>query len=318
MTSELSSRVVIIGAGRVGSTTAFALIMDGLVSEVVLVDRDRDRALGEAADLSHALPFTQATQVRVGDFSDVRDAHVVIMTAGAAQRDGETRLDLAAKNASNFSGIIEQLNAHGLKGVLLVASNPVDVLTHVAHRELNVPASRIIGSGTILDSARFQVELGRHCDIDPRSVHAYIIGEHGDSSVPVWSHATIAGMTLPDFCAAQGIQHSQPEMDAIYDRTRRAAYEIIKSKGATHYAIAAGLSQLVRTIVRDERSILTVSGRFPNAYGLGDDVCLSLPCVLGRDGIEAHLEVPLSADELRLLEQSAEVVRSTITSLKRP
>lgn len=307
-------RIVVVGTGHVGSTFAYTVLLSGLASEIVLVDVDRERAKGEAMDLNHAVPFAHPTTVRVGDYSDCAEAAVTVITAGVAQKPDESRLDLVKRNAAIFEKIIPAIDQHNPQGLLVITSNPVDVLTWVAQQLSSLKPSRVIGSGTVLDTARFQYLLGQHYRIDPRNVHAYIIGEHGDTEVPVWSLANIAGMRLPQFCAAHGMEHDQCAMDELFEQTRSAAYEIIERKGSTYYAIAAGLLRVVEAIVRDQRSVLTVSSLVDGAYGI-EDVCLSLPCVVGRHGIERRLDVELSDDELAGLRNSARVLHEIIEQL---
>ena len=312
--SSAPVRVVVVGTGHVGSTFAYTLLLSGLASEIVLVDVDRERAKGEAMDLNHAVPFGHPTTVRVGDYSDCAEAAVTVITAGVAQKPGESRLDLVKRNAAIFEKIIPAIDQHNPQGHLVITSNPVDVLTWVAQRLSSLEPSRVIGSGTVLDTARFQYLLGQHYQVDPRDVHAYIVGEHGDTEVPVWSLANVAGMRLPQFCAAHGMEHDQCAMDELFEQTRSAAYEIIERKGSTYYAIAAGLLRVVEAIVRDQRSVLTVSSQLDGAYGI-DDVCLSLPCVVGRNGIERRLDVELDEDELAGLRESARVLHEIIEQL---
>jgi L-lactate dehydrogenase len=307
-------RVVVVGTGHVGSTFAYTLLLRGLASEIVLVDVHRERAKGEAMDLNHAVPFGQPTSVRVGDYSDCAEAAVTVITAGVAQKPGESRLDLVKRNAAIFDEIIPAIDQHDPQGHLVITSNPVDVLTWVAQRLSSLEPSRVIGSGTVLDTARFRYLLGQHYDVDPRNVHAYIVGEHGDSEVPAWSLTNIAGMRLPEFCAAHGVDHDQCAMDELFEETRRAAYEIIERKGSTHYAIAAGLFRIVEAIVRDQRSVLTVSTRIDGYAGI-QDVCLSLPCVIGQNGVQRRLDIELSDDELEGLRNSARVLREIIEQL---
>ncbi len=308
------TRVAIIGAGHVGATFAYSLLMSGLATEIVLIDADRRRAEGEAMDLAHAAALTRATRIIAGDYDDCVTADVTVITAGAGQRPGEMRLALAERNAVVVREIAERVGRLAPEGILLIATNPVDALTYVAQRASGLPAQRVIGSGTILDSARFRFLLGQHYGIDPGSVHAYILGEHGDSEVPAWSLANIAGARLPEYCAASGHIYDKQALDEIFIHTRDAAYAIIERKGATYYAIAAGLLRIVRAIVRDERSVLTVSSVSDGAYGIRD-VSLSLPSVVGRGGIGRVLELELAAEEAILLRRSGEVIRSTIDRL---
>jgi L-lactate dehydrogenase len=306
-----TTRIGVIGAGHVGATFAYALVRSGLAAEIVLIDADRGRAEGEAMDLMHAVPFERPTRVLAGDWEDLADAAVVVLAAGAAQRPGQTRLELARKNAAVVRDVAPRVAAVAPAAILLVVSNPVDVLTHVALASSGFPASRVIGSGTLLDTARFRALLAEPFGVDPRSVHAFIVGEHGDSEVPVWSLANIAGMRLADYCAAQGERFPESEMRDVFERTRDAAYHIIERKGATYFAIASGVVRLVEAIVRDQSTVLSVSSLVDGLYGLRD-VCVSLPAVVGRNGIERVLPVTLDDAEVEALRRSAAVVRQAL------
>jgi L-lactate dehydrogenase len=308
------TRVAIIGTGNVGATFAYALLLSGLAAEIVLIDVNHARAEGEAMDLNHALPFTHPTRVWAGDYSDCAGAVVTVLTAGAPQNPGETRLDLVKKNAAIWSKIVPQAVKPNPDGILLVATNPVDVLTYAAWKLSGLPPNRVIGSGTILDTARFRYLLSQHFSVDARSVHAYIIGEHGDSEVPVWSLANIAGMRLPQFCEAQHIPYDSQAMEKIFLQTRDAAYHIIERKGATYYAVAAGLMRITQAILRNQRTVLSVSSLIRDYHGL-NDVCFSLPTVIDRGGVEHVLRLELDAGEVGKLQQSAQVLRRTIASL---
>ena len=305
------ARVAIVGAGRVGSTFAYALLLGGLASEIVLVDANREKAEGEAMDLNHSLPFSHATRIWAGDYPDCVGAAVTVVAGGAAQRPGETRLDLVKKNAAIFGQIVPAISRPGADGVLLIATNPVDVLTYVSWKLSGLPASRVIGSGTILDTARLRYGLSRHCGVDPHSVHAHIIGEHGDSEVPVWSLANIAGVKLIDYCAMHGLPHDEDALDGIFRETRDAAYHIIERKGATYYAVATGLLRIVEAILRDQNTVLSVSSLVEDYYGVSD-VCLSLPTVVNRRGVERVLHLELSSEETAGLRRSACILRETI------
>lgn len=313
MTSQ-PARIAVIGAGHVGATFAYSLILRGIAPDIVLVDRDTARAEGEAMDLSHAVPFVAPARVRAGTFEDCRDAALVVITAGAGQRQGETRLDLAGRNADIIRDIVPQVVKANPEVVLLVATNPVDVLTYVALRVSGLPASRVIGSGTILDTARFRHLLGEHLQVDARSIHAHIIGEHGDTEVPVWSLANIAGMRLDEFRRTHGHSGDAAALESIVEETRRAAYRIIERKGATYYAVAAGLMRIVEAVLRDQSTVLSVSSLVPGYYGI-DDVCLSLPSVISRGGIERVLNLDLDERETEALHRSADVLRQTIRQL---
>jgi L-lactate dehydrogenase len=309
------TRIAIVGAGNVGSTFAYALLLSGLASEIVLIDVNRSRAEGEAMDLNHAEPFAHPTTIWAGDYPDCAGAAVTVVAAGTAQKPGETRLDLLQRNADIFAQIVPQVAHHNPEGILVIATNPVDVLTWASLKLSGLPPQRVFGSGTILDTARFRYLLGEHFGVDSRSVHASIIGEHGDSEVPVWSLATIGGMHLRDFAAAQGVPYDQACMDRIFQQTRDAAYEIISRKGATYYAVAAGLMRIVEAILRNQRTVLSVSSLVENYYGISD-VCLSLPTVVNRSGIAHVLRVTLSEEEQSGLRHSAEVLKKTISQLR--
>lgn len=307
-------RVAVVGLGNVGATFAYALLLSGLAAEIVLIDVNRAKAEGEAMDLSHTQPFTHPTHIWAGDYSDCAGAAVTVVTAGSAQKPGETRLDLVKRNAGIFGKIIPEIAKYSPDGVLLIATNPVDVLTYESLKLSGLPANRVIGSGTILDTARFRHLLSEHFSVDPRSVHAAIIGEHGDSEVPVWSLANIAGMHLPEFAKASGIPYDESKMEDIFKQTRDAAYAIIERKGATFYAVAAGLMRIVEAILRDQHTILSVSSSMTGAYGISD-VCLSLPTIVSRKGVERVLHLELSPAEQAGLRHSAEVLKRTIASL---
>jgi len=311
------ARIVIIGAGHVGATLAYSLVLDGLAPEIVLIDQDQRRAEGEAMDLNHAVPFSTPCRVWAGGYEDCAGAAVVVLTAGAGQKRGETRLDLAGRNGAIFADVVPRITAVTRDAILLVATNPVDVLTYAAWKLSGLPPQRVIGSGTILDTARFRFLLSGHFGVDARSVHAYVIGEHGDSEVLVWSLANIAGMRLPDFRAAHDLGPDQAAMDGIADDTRRAAYHIIERKGATYFAVAAGLLRIVEAILRDQATVLSVSSLVPSRYGMRD-VCLSLPTVVTRNGIERVLHLPLDDQEAEAFRRSGAVVRKTIESLHLP
>jgi len=307
-------RVAVAGTGNVGSTFAYALLLSGLAAEMVLIDINRAKAEGEAMDLNHTLPFAHPTRIWAGEYADTAGAVVTVIAAGVNQKPGETRLDLVKNNAAVFAQIIPQVAQHNPEGVILIATNPVDVLTYASLRLSGLPARRVIGSGTILDTARFRYLLSQHFGVDPRSVHAHIIGEHGDSEVPVWSLANIAGMRLRDFADAHGVHYEQDEMDSIFRQTRDAAYQIIQRKGATYYAVAAGLMRIVEAILRNQATVLSVSSLVEDYYGIRD-VCLSVPTVVDRGGVQRMLRLQLSPEEQEGLRKSAAVLRKTIETL---
>ena len=307
-------RVAIVGVGNVGATFAYALLLTGLASEIVLIDKNHAKAEGEAMDLNHAIPFSHPTRVWAGDFADCAGSAVIVLAAGALQRPGEKRLDLAARNAAIWQDIIPKVVQHNPNAVLLVATNPVDVLTYATLKLSGLPPQRVIGSGTILDTARFRYLLSEQFHVDPRSVHGFIIGEHGDSEVPVWSLANIAGMKLRDFCAARQMEYDSQAMEEIFRKTRDAAYDIIQRKGATYYAVAAGIMRLTEAILRNQNTVLSVSSLVQDFYGI-DEVCLSLPTVVNCSGIAEVLRIQLDTSEIDLLRRSADVLKRAIAAL---
>ncbi len=308
------TRVAIVGTGAVGSTFAFGLLLSGLVSEIVLSDANARKAEGEAMDLLHAVPFAHTARVWAGPIADCRGAAVTVIAAGAAQKPGESRIDLVQKNARIFGELVPQIAEANPDGIILVATNPVDVLAYLTYRIAGLPAERVIGSGTILDTARYRMLLADHYGVDPRSVHAHIVGEHGDSEVPVWSSANIAGMPIADFAASAGIGHEDEALRAIFEGTRDAAYQIIERKGATYYGVAAGLVRIVEAILRDQRTVLSVSSLISDYYGI-DDLYLSLPTIVGRRGVERTLRLGLSAEEASGLRRSAVILREAIEAI---
>lgn len=308
-----SRRIAIVGAGAVGATLAYALMIRGQADELVLIDVNRAKAEGEAMDLSHGLPFVRPVDVHVGDYADCAGADVVVITAGAASRPGETRLDLAERNAGIFRQIIPDVVRYNADGILLVVTNPVDVLTYLTLKLSGRPATRVIGSGTVLDSARFRYLLAEHCGVDPRNVHAHIIGEHGDSAVPVWSLANIAGTRLTDYCVVCHQDCDGIPRDKIFHQVRDAAYDVIQRKGATFYAIGLSVASIVESVLRNQHSVLPISSLMQGPYDM-EDVCLSLPTIVGSEGVIQVLDLPLSEDELAGLRQSASVLREVARS----
>ncbi len=310
-------RVSVVGTGNVGSTFAYALLLSGLAAEIVLIDVNRAKAEGEAMDLNHTEPFAHPTRIWAGEYKDCAGAAVVVVAAGANQKPGETRLDLVKKNAAIFSEIIPQVARHNPQGIILNATNPLDVLTYATLKLSGFPPQRVIGSGTILDTARFRYLLSEHFGVDSRSVHAYIIGEHGDSEVPVWSLANIAGMRIADYARATGAKCDQAKLDEIFRCTRDAAYEIIQRKGATYYAVAAGLMRIIEAILRDHGTVMSVSSLVTDYYGI-TDLCFSLPTVVDGSGIRRQIRLDLNDKEQEGLRNSAAVLRKTIDALNLP
>ncbi|MGO0122003.1 L-lactate dehydrogenase [Desulfothermobacter acidiphilus] len=298
------AKIAIIGTGAVGATAAYALIAGGLLEELVLLDANRSKAEGEALDLGDSTAFTPPAKVYPGDYPDLARAELVIFAAGSNQRPGETRLDLTQRNIQVLQEVAQQLSIHWRGGILLVVTNPVDVLTHVAWKLLGIEPSRVMGTGTVLDSARFRHALSRHTGVDARNLHAYVLGEHGDSAVLLWSRAMVAGIPLEDFCRQRGLP--APDRAEIDRYVRQAAYRIIERKGATYYAIGLGIRRLCEAILRNQHSVLTVTGPV-EAYGLRD-VSFSLPTVVGREGRVFPLEIPLAPPEEDALHRSAETL----------
>lgn len=291
-----SRKVGLVGTGLVGSSFAYALMQQGIAEELVLVDANAEKAVGEMMDLNHGLSFTKPMKISAGTYCDLTGSQVVVVTAGTAQKPGETRLDLLARNAAIFRSIISEVVKNNPDGIILIATNPVDILTYVSLRQSNIPPSRVIGSGTILDTSRFRFLLGQYYEVDARSVHAYIVGEHGDSEIPLWSMANIGGVRLQEFAPLKNKQYNQKEMNDLFISVRDAAYEIIKRKNATYYAIGLGLLSIVESILGNYRSVLSVSTLMTGQYGVSD-ICLSLPCVVGSNGVEEVLMLSMSADE---------------------
>ncbi|NLY18445.1 MAG: L-lactate dehydrogenase [Clostridiaceae bacterium] len=304
-------KVTIIGAGFVGSTAAYTLMMSGLFSEIVIIDINKTKAIGEAMDINHGMPLAVPVKIYQGDYEDSRDSDVIIISAGANQKEGETRLDLVHKNAEIFKSIVSNVIRYNSpdKSIILVVTNPVDILTYVTAKISDWPKEKVIGSGTVLDTARFRFLLGRHVGLDPRNIHGYIIGEHGDSELAVWSLTTIAGMPMDDYCKFCGQCNEGHNRMEIFESVKNAAYEIIKAKGATYYAVALAIKRIVEAIMRDEHSILTVSSLLQGQYGI-EDVAISVPSIVDRNGINRVLEVPLSDEERKQLLHSAEILRS--------
>ncbi|MFB6150377.1 MAG: L-lactate dehydrogenase [Haloarculaceae archaeon] len=313
--TPVKGKVAIVGAGNVGATTAFSLMTTGSVSEIALVDIDHEKAEGEAMDLRHGAAFVKPVDVYAGDYEDCHDADVVVITAGASQKPGETRLELLERNVEIFKDMVPQIT-EGLAddSVVLVVTNPVDVLSYVTWKVSDLAWRRVIGTGTVLDTSRFRNVLSENCQVDARNIHAYVIGEHGDSEVPVWSATHMAGVPFDDYCPVCDLDCDLQNRENIEEKVRGAAYEIIDRKGATYYAIALATAEIIESIVRDENSILTVSTLMDGHYGL-NDVYLSLPCVVNRGGIRRVVDLDLSESEREELVESGEVLKSQIEKL---
>lgn len=314
MTNQVDNRkVAVVGCGFVGSSSAFALMQSGLFSEIALVDVNREKAEGEALDISHGVPFVGQVKVYAADYDDIMDAAIVVVTAGAAQKPGETRLDLVNKNIRIFQSILPEFKKRNYKGILLVVSNPVDILTLAALKLSGLPEQRVIGSGTVLDTARLKTALGEHLDVDSRSVHSFIIGEHGDSEMVAWSSTNVSGIPLNDFCEMRGHFAHDEAMDRIADEVRNSAYEIIAKKHATYYGIAMSVVRICKAIVMNERSILPVSTMMHGEYGI-DGICLSMPVIVGEEGVSVHVPLVLNEEERESLLASAKALKDVAQS----
>lgn len=304
-------KVVVVGAGSVGTSYIYALLQTGLASEIALVDLDAHRVEGEVMDLSHGLPFVPPVSVKAGQYSDCADARLIVVTAGAKQTPGQSRIELIQKNADIIKSICGQIESQNPTAIVLMVSNPVDTLTQVALRCLSLPRTKVIGSGTVLDSARFKYLLSRYCEIDARNVHAYILGEHGDSEVPAWSMTHIAGIPIERYCEICHVCDYPKHHKEIAEQVRNSAYHIIDYKGSTYYGIGLSLLRITAAILRNERSVLTVSTYLEGEYGL-DDICLSVPCIVGEEGVERIIDARLEPREQEQLERSAQILRGVI------
>jgi L-lactate dehydrogenase len=310
-----SRKVVIVGAGAVGSTFAYALAQKSLADQISLIDANRDFAKGQALDLAHGLPYYPSVQIKVGDISDYADAQVVVITAGAKQSPGESRLALIKKNATIIEAIVDDIVGQKSQAVIIVTTNPVDVLTYVALKRSGWVKGRVIGSGTVLDSARFRYLLSQHCGVDVGNVHAYFLGEHGDSEFPAWSMTHIAGVSIDDYCPfCKKCEGWQSFRETITQTVKDSAYHIINYKGATYFAIGMALVRIVGTILQDQRSVLPVSTLLDGEYGLAD-VCLGVPCVVGQGGVKQIVEAPLLQEEKNNLERSARILKDVLRGL---
>ena len=310
-------RVGIVGSGFVGSAAAYAMVMSNVGREIILVDMNRKRAEAEANDIYHAVPFANPHMISAGDYPDLEGSHVVVITAGVNQKPGETRLQLLERNAAVFRQVVPSIVKHAPTARIVVATNPVDITTHLtAHLavELGLPISYVLGSGTTLDTARFRALLGRKLGVDAHHIHAYVLGEHGDSEVLAWSQVTIGGLSLAEFCERRKIRFNDVDKAEIDHGVRRAAYNIIEGKGATFYGIGAALARIVDTVLNDERAILTVCSPMDEVEGV-HDVTLALPHLVGGDGVLDTLPQPLDAAEQAALQHSATVLKEAIVSL---
>ena len=305
-------KVIMIGCGFVGAACSFAIMQSGLFSEMVLIDADKSKAEGEALDISHGVPFAKPIKIYAGDYDDIKDASLIIVTAGANQKPGETRLDLVKKNISIFKSIIPEIKKRDFNGVLLIVANPVDILTTVAQKLSGLPENKVIGSGTVLDTARLKYELGNHLNVDSRSVHAFIIGEHGDSEIAAWSSANVSGIPLNKFCEMRGHFNHDEAMKRIAENVKNSAYEIIGKKKATYYGVAMAVKRICEAIVRDEKSILPISSLMKGDFGI-EGISLSMPAIVGKDGVECLVPIQLNEEEISKLQQSAQTLKDTLS-----
>ncbi|SDB88103.1 L-lactate dehydrogenase [Williamwhitmania taraxaci] len=309
---QLKPKIAIVGAGNVGSTFAFSLMISGLAREIVLIDKNESLAKGECMDLNHGLSFAQPTKIYAAGFESCKDADIVVITAGANQKPGQSRTDLVKANVAIFKELIPDITKYATNAILLVVTNPVDILTYVTLKISGFPSNRIIGSGTVLDTARLKYMLSEYYKVDASNIHAYIIGEHGDTELPVWSNATIGGMDIETFCSVCARKsNSKNELEEIFDNVKNAAYQIIQAKGATNYSIALSLVKISQAIVRNENSILPVSTLITDFYGISD-VCISIPAIVNITGVEQYLKLNLSDQEQKLFVKSAKALKDII------
>lgn len=303
-------KTAIVGCGFVGAASAFAIMQSGLFSEMVLIDANKTKAEGEALDISHGLPFAKPMKIYAGTYDDIADASLIIVTAGAGQKPGETRLDLVKKNIAVFKSIIPEIAQRNKDAILLIVANPVDILTYVAAKLSGYPENRVFGTGTVLDTARLKYLIGEHLQVDPRTVHAFIIGEHGDSEIVAWSSANVSGVPLSEFCQMRGHFDHEKAMQEIGESVKNSAYEIIEKKNATYYGIAMSVKRVCEAIVRDEKSILPVSTIHHGSRI--DDVAFSMPTIVGKNGVETLVPIQLDGNETDALIKSAKTLRAVI------
>lgn len=307
-----NTKISIIGAGFVGSTTAYALMNGGLASEIVIVDLNKDKAEGEAMDLSHGSSFVMPVKIKAGGYEDTKDSDIVIITAGAASKLGETRLDLINRNFAIFKSIIPEIVRYSPESILLVVSNPVDVLSYITYKLSGFPKERVIGSGTVLDTSRLKYLLGEHFNVDDRNIHTYIMGEHGDSEIVTWNLTSIAGMGVEEYCKNNCNKCDGNLKYKIQENVKNSAYHIIEKKGATYYAVGLAIRRIVEAILRDENSILTVSTLMEGNYGI-DDIYIGAPSIVGASGVKKVLEVPLNDNEAKALKESADKLKKVLS-----
>jgi len=307
-------KIVIIGAGFVGTTFAYSLLIRGLASQIAIVDVDKERAEGEVMDLNHGMPFAYPVKIWAGDYSDCKGADIVVVAADRGQKIEQSRLDLAEGNFAMMKQIVPNITKYNEECILLVVTNPLDVMTYAALKLSGFPKNRVIGSGTVLDTARLRYLLGEHLQVDPRNVHAYVIGEHGDSEVPVWSLANVAGIRLKDYCPICKVPYDPQEFNDLFLKVRNAGYEIIKRKGRTFYAVALGMTKIVESIIRNENAVLTVSCFLEDYHGVSD-ICLSVPVILNRSGVKETIKLPLDQKEIAEFQKSAAIIKNVANSL---
>ena len=308
-------KAAVIGCGFVGSATAFTLMQSRLFSEMVLLDANEEKADGEAKDIAHGVPFAGQMKIYAGNYDDVADAAIIIVTAGANQKPDETRLDLVHKNVAIYKSIIPEIASRDYQGILLIVSNPVDILTYTALKLSGLPENRVIGSGTVLDTARLKYALGEHLSVDSRSVHSFIIGEHGDSEIAAWSSTNVSGIPLNDFCEMRGHFNHEASMEEIANQVKNSAYEIIAKKHATYYGIAMSVKRICECIMRDEKSILPISTIMHGEYGI-ENIALSMPAIVGVNGVETHVPISLNEEEAQKLKESADALKKVIDGLE--
>lgn len=304
-------KVAMIGCGFVGAACSFAIMQSGLFSEMVLIDADKNKAEGEALDISHGVPFAKPIKIYAGDYDDIKDASLIIVSAGANQKPGETRLDLVKKNISIFKSIIPEIKKRDFNGILLIVANPVDILTTAAQKLSGLPENKVIGSGTVLDTARLKYELGNHLNVDSRSIHAFIIGEHGDSEIAAWSSANVSGIPLKKFCEMRGHFNHAEAMKKIAQNVKNSAYEIIEKKRATYYGVAMAVKRICEAIIRDEKSILPISSLMRGDFGI-EGISLSMPAIIGKDGVECLVPIQLNEEEISKLQKSAKTLQDIL------
>lgn len=311
----LKPKIVIVGAGNVGSTFAFSLMISGLAREIVLIDKNDSLAKGECMDLNHGLSFAHPTKIYAAGFESCKDADIVVITAGSNQKPGQSRTDLVKANVAIFKELIPEITKYATNAILLVVTNPVDILTYVTLKISGFPSNRVIGSGTVLDTARLKYMISEYYKVDASNIHTYIIGEHGDTELPVWSNATIGGMEIETFCSVYARKtDSKNELAEIFDKVKNAAYQIIEAKGATNYSIALSLVKICQAIVRNENSILPVSTLITDFYGISD-VCISIPAIVNITGVEQYVKLNLSDHEQKLFLHSANALKNLIKTI---